>query len=111
MKYRLTLLFFMVAVWAGFSAVLAGFNQMVCPAEPVSAFSIERCGEETYRIEFLGEEFRVALPAGAAREILARAAAMVSGVFSHAAGKIERMPFKRLLPAAGGGVQAIDERL
>ena len=63
LKYKLTILLFIVVVAAGVSVALSEFNHMVYPAGPASVFSLKGGEYGVYRMEFLGEKIRVEFPA------------------------------------------------
>lgn len=71
-KYNLIIILFALVVAGGVSVVLSGFNQMIRPAGPVSAFRLEGGGPGVYRLEFLGEKIAVQIPPGLAADLVTR---------------------------------------
>lgn len=71
LKYKLTIILFIVVVAAGVSVALSEFNAMVYPVGPVGVFSLKGGEYGIYQMEFLGEKIRVEFPS-----------AFIEGLFS-----------------------------
>lgn len=69
-KYKLVVIFFALVVAGGVSVVLSGFNHMIRPAGPVTAFSLKGGGPGVCQVEFLGEKIMVEFPVGAVADFI-----------------------------------------
>jgi len=72
-KYKLVIILFALVVAGGVSIVLSGFNHMIRPAGPVSAFRLEDGGSGVYRLELLGEKIAAETPPDIVTDLINRA--------------------------------------